>query len=313
MKQFSWRIKFRLVFLLSVLILVSPLSWAADQEVKIVVTAAFVSDKGLDIYKSIADYMGRKLGRPVSLISGTSYEESDMLLERGIVQVGFICGLPYTQKAKQGKYHLVAMPVMAIKNSQFADAPSYIDVPGKYYSYTIVHKDSKIQSWNDLRGKSYAYNDQNSNSGYNMPRYKLIELGVRKWEDYFSQITVSGSHEESIRMVASGQVDASSVDSLVLDYDRHIGNADALNVRIIDVLFQGGAGVPPVVVNNSVDGKLRQQLQNILTGMHEDQEGREILSKGLIDRFAPPDDSNYDDIRKMESAARETGFVDHVE
>jgi phosphonate transport system substrate-binding protein len=313
MDSIMWRKIIINMFLSLILMLFSSVSWADHQGVKMVVTAAFVSDKGLNIYKDIADYMGRKLKQDISLVTGTTYEESDLLLEHGIVQVGFICGLPYVRKAKMGKYHLIAMPIMAIDNSRFADAPSYLDTPGKYFSYTIVHRESKIQSWADLRGKSYAYNDKQSNSGYNMPRHKLVTLGAKSWEDYFSHIFVSGSHEKSIKMVAHGHVDASSVDSLVLDYDRTHGDPDALNVRIIEVLFKGGAGIPPVVVNETVDVGLRQKLQTILTTMHETKEGRDLLSRALIDRFAPPDDSNYDDIRKMEAAAFAAGFIDHVE
>ena len=278
-----------------------------------IVTAAFVSESGMPVYQDLSRYLSKKLVRSVEVVSGTTYQESDMLLEQGIVQVGFICGLPYTRKALEGKYSLVAMPVMAMKKGDFPDAKGYEDVPGKYYSYTIVHKDSRIKSWAELKDKSYVYNDQNSNSGYNMPRYKLIQLGAKSWEDYFSNVIVSGSHEESIRMVAEGIVDASSVDSLVLDYDRHTGNKYASNVKIIEHLFPGGAGIPPVVLSSRADPLLRNILQNALTNMHKDPEGKRILDRALISHFTLAKDANYDDIRKMEKAAMTASFRDHVE
>lgn len=302
-----------LAVLLPTVLLCNPVAGAAERNLKLVVTAAFVSEKGMGVYQELAGYLSGKLGYRVDVVSGTSYEESDMLLQRGIVQIGFVCGLPYTHNAAKGIYQLVAIPVMAIDNAQFADAPDYAAIPGKYYSYTIVRKDSKLSSWADLKGHSYVYNEKNSNSGYNMPRYKLVQLGVKRWEDYFSKIEVSGSHEQSIRMVARGLVDASSVDSMVLDYDRNLGDADAMNVRIIEVLFPGGAGIPPVVVTSSVDAALRQQLQDAFTHMHEDAEGKRILAKALIKRFAPPDDANYDDVRAMEAAAHAAGFIDYAE
>jgi phosphonate transport system substrate-binding protein len=297
---------------LSLLLIVLCIAPAAHAEkLNIVVTAAFVSNNGIDVYEHIARYVAKRLDGEAQLISGMSYDESNMLLEQGIIQVGFICGLPYTQQAARGKVQLVAIPVMAAKAGDVEGAPGYEAVPGKYYSYTIVHKDSPINSWQQLKGKSYAYNDKTSNSGYNMPRYKLVQLGATSWEEYFSRIEVSGSHEESIRMVARGQVDASSVDSLVLDYDRHRGNPDAMNVKIIETLFPGGAGAPPVVVGSTVSSELRQKLQHILTTMDQDEEGRKILASALLKRFAPPDDSNYDDIRLMEQAAIKAGFHDH--
>lgn len=300
----------RIVTLFAVL-LILPVMTVKAEKVHMVVTAAFVSDKGIDVYKDIATYIGNKIGRPVSVISGTTYRESNLLLNQGIIQVGFVCGLPYTQQHAKGNLKLIAIPVIAPKDPHMLNTADYNATPGKYYSYTIVRKDSPINSWQDLKGKSYVYNDIHSNSGYNMPRYKLLQLGATSWEDYFSRIEVSGSHEESIRMVANGYVDASSVDSLVLDFDRHIKDPDALNVKIIETLFPGGAGAPPVVASSHIPDTLLKTLQNVFTHMHEDPAGKEILARALLSRFDKPDDSNYDDIRKMEQAARDAGFKDH--
>ena len=292
-------------------------SWADtsnSDDVKMVVTAAFVSESGMPVYREIADYVAGRIGRKAVVVSGASYDEADMLLDRGIIQVGFVCGLPYTHKFSEGKYTLLAIPVVATRSGQFADAASgYENAPGKYFSYTIVRKDSPLQSWADLKGKSYAFSDMHSNSGYNMPRYKLVQLGAKRWEDWFSRVLVTGSHEESIRLVALGIVDASSVDSLVLDYDRSIGNTYAHNVRIIEQLFPGGAGIPPVVLSSKADPALGVQLQRVLLDMNKDPQGRQILDKALLSRFAPPDDRNYDDVRRMEAAARKAGFRDFVE
>lgn len=295
------------------LTLASGTALAAAKDVKMVVTAAFVSDKGMPIYEDMATYFSKKLGWNVEVVSGLSYSESDEMLDSGVIQVGYVCGLPYTHKKAEGKFDLLAIPVMGLKKGVYPDANGYEDIPGKYYSYTIVRKDSPISSWDDLKGKSYAYNDQGSNSGYNMPRYKLVQMGKKSWEDQFSKIVVSGSHEESIRMVSKGIVDASSVDSLVLDYDRSIGDTDALNVKIIEHLHPGGAGAPPVVISKKADPEIRDALKKVLLDMHNDPEGKEILKKALVIRFDPPNDANYDDIRNMEKAAADAGFKDHVE
>ena len=283
---------------------------AAEAPVKVVVTAAFVSESGISIYKKITDYISKKLGVPVSIVSGTSYKESQQLLKHGVIQMGFVCGLPYTHELANNNVELVAIPVMSMKQGRFADAPGYEDIPGKYYSYTIVHKNANLKSWQDLKGKRYAYNDQNSNSGYNMPRYKLVQLGARSWDEYFSNVVISGSHEESIRLVAQGVVDASSVDSLVLDYDRHLGRTDALNVKIIESLFPGGAGIPPVVISSKAPAGLKEKLTDILVNMHRNELGKRILALALLSRFDAPNDQNYNDIRRMEQAARQAGFRD---
>ncbi len=286
---------------------------ASKMVVKMVVTAAFVSDKGMPVYESITSYISKKLGWDVQVVSGLSYSEADEMLDNGTIQTGGVCGLPYVHKVAEGKYELLAIPVMALKKGTWPDAKGYEDVPGKYYSYTIVRKGSPIKSWADLKGKTYAFNDKGSNSGYNMPRYKLVQLGAKSWQDYFSKVIVSGAHEESIRLVSRGVVDSSSVDSLVLDYDRSIGDKDAMNVKIIEHLHPGGAGSPPMVISKKANPSIKKPLQDVLLNMHKDPEGKKILAKALVLRFNPPDDSNYDDIRKMEKAAKDAKFKDFVE
>ena len=287
--------------------LVTPVAQAEPAKaVKMVVTAAFVSDKGVPVYDEMAKYLSKKLGWDFKVVAGLSYSQADSMLDKGSIQVGYVCGLPYIHKMAEGKVELVAIPVMAMKKN--GDANGYDGVPGKYYSYTIVRKDSPIKSWADMKGKRYAFNDMGSNSGYNLPRAKLLALGAKDW-GYFSKVVVSGSHEESIRMVSKGEVDASSVDSLVLDYDRNIKDADALNVKIIEHL--GPAGAPPVVISKKADPSIKKAFQDALINMHKDPEGKAILAKGLVQRFDPPNDKNYDDIRKYEQQAKDAGFVDH--
>lgn len=302
-----------LTLLLITLTFYSHKSQAENKRIRMVVTAAIVSDRGLSVYDELAAYISKKTGWQVEIVSGLSYEQADEMLDKGIIQVGYVCGLPYTHKFAEGKYELLAIPVMAMKKGRFPDARGYEDIPGKYYSYTIVRKDSPYKSWHDLKGKTYAFNDINSNSGYNMPRYKLVKLGARSWQEYFSKVVVSGSHEESIRLVARGIVDASSVDSLVLDYDRHIGNSDALNVKIIEHLHRGGAGIPPVVISSKAPASIKSILQKSLLNMHKDKAGKEILGHALTTKFIKPDDANYNDIRKMERAAQQAGFRDFRE
>lgn len=289
-------------------LLSSSYALAEKKTVKMVVTAATVSLKGMPVYDEMARYFSRKLGWDVKVISNLSYAESDNMLAKGVIQIGFVCGLPYVHNFAQGDYELLAIPIMSMKKGAFPDAKGYEDIPGKYYSYTVVRKDSPLKSWADLKGKSYAFSELTSNSGYNLPRAKLVSIGAGSW-NYFSRVVVSGSHEESIRLVASRAVDASSVDSLVLDYDRVLKSAAALNVRIIEHL--GPAGIPPVVISKKADQSIKQPMRNVMLTMHHDPEGKQILEKAMMTRFDPPADRNYDDIRAYAVTAKNAGFTDY--
>lgn len=271
---------------------------ADSSDVRIVMSAAFVSESGVGVYEKIAEYLTRTTGVKAEFVSGLAYGTINSMIETGKVECGFICGYPYVllRDRDQPAAELLVAPVMK--------APRYGGKP-KYFSDLIVKKDSPFQSLQDLKGRTYVYNDELSNSGYNMPRFRMLQLGLT--DGFFGKVLRSGSHEESIRMVATGEADASYVDSLVIDYDRekHLGHAD--QVRVVESI--GPAGVCPMVASSAMPAALRQKFQEQLARMHEDPEGRKILDEALIDRFVVVDDTNYDDIRSMKVAAEKAGFT----
>ena len=270
---------------------------AQSKTVRMAMTAAFVSESGMPVYGRIATYLSKKLGSEFSFITGQSYGAVDKMLDEGSVEVAFICGLPYVLKhdANKDAVHLIAAPVM--KDPRYGNKP-------KYFSDLIVRKDSKFKKLEDLRGATFVYNEESSNSGYNMPRYKLLKLG--QTQGFFGKLVRSGSHEESIRMVATGKADASFVDSLVLDFDRETGHGWASEVKVIDSL--GPAGIPPVVVSGKASADVRKRVKDALLAMHKDPDGRRILDDALVDRFVEVDDSNYSDIRLQYQTAVKAGF-----
>jgi phosphonate transport system substrate-binding protein len=276
----------------------APTAPKPSGQIRIAMSAAFVSESGIGVYQQIADYVTRKTGLQTEFVSGLAYGTINDMLQDGTLHCGFICGMPYVllHDRPQPVAQLVVAPIMK--------APRYQGQP-KYFSDLIVRKDSPYQSIQDLKGKTYVYNDELSNSGYNMPRFRLLQLGLT--HGFFGKVIRSGSHEESIRMVAAGEADASFVDSLVLDFDLEKGFGHAREVRVLESV--GPAGVCPLAASSKMPAELRDRLQQTLAHMHEDPEGRKILDEALLERFAVVDDSNYDDIRAMMEAADKAGFT----
>lgn len=270
---------------------------SAHSDIRIVMSAAFVSQAGIGVYQEIADYLAKKLHHGVSFVSGFSYSTINSMFDSGIADLGFVCGLPYILKhdVRQPNIELLLAPVM--KDKKYKDKPVY-------FSYVIVRKDSKLNSIADLKGSTFVYNDEISNSGYNMPRAHLIDIG--ETAGFFAKVIRSGSHEESIRKVALGEADASAVDSLVYDYDVLNNPQYTKQTKVIKAL--GPAGIPPIVISTKIDPALRQSIREILLGMNKDPEGKVILDHALVDRFDTVDDSNYDGIRKMYQQALDSGF-----
>jgi phosphonate transport system substrate-binding protein len=277
---------------------VSAHTASTGKTIRLAMSAAFVSESGVGIYAKLARYLTEKTGIQTEFVSALAYGTINSMLKEGTVHCGFISGLPYVllHDTPQPVAHLLAAPIRK--------APRYKGQP-KYFSDLIVRKDSPYQSIHELKGRTYVYNDEISNSGYNMPRHRMLQLGLTK--GFFGKVVRSGSHEESIRMVAAGEADASFVDSLVLDYEREKGLGQAHEVRVLE--SAGPAGMPPLVASSRMPADLRDKLQHVLVTMHEEPEGRKLLDEALLERFALVEDSNYDDIRTMKAAAEKAGFT----
>jgi len=266
--------------------------------IRLAVTAAFISDAGVGVYEKLVRYLEQETGYSIKLVSGFSYRTVDAMLTTGDIDIACVCGLPYvlSRELPQPPTRLMAVPIPL--------EPRYKGRP-IYYSDVIVRADSPYRRIEELKGRVWAYNDELSNSGYNLPRAFLIRKGLEK--GHLGKIIRTGSHEESIRAVATGAADVSAVDSLVLDYERFRGSEYARKVRVIHSL--GPAGIVPVVASQKMDPKRFEVVQRALLEMHTTPTGRAILREARLLRFETADDRLYDSIREALELARSTGCM----
>jgi phosphonate transport system substrate-binding protein len=120
-------------------------------------------------------------------------------------------------------------------------------------------------------------------------------------EGYFGSAIESGAHQTSLRMILDRMVDASAIDSTVLEAELRRYPAFESEIRILDAI--GPSPMPPWVVHKSVPGELRAALTDVLTGMHIDADGRRILDQWGISHFATTGHASYRPIREMALAA----------
>ncbi len=78
-----------------------------------------------------------------------------------------------------------------------------------YYSIITVRCDSGYTSLEDLAGKTLAFADPDSTSGYAVPFYNLVQQGYNP-NEYFGAIPFSGSHEAGVQGVVNGTFDAAA-------------------------------------------------------------------------------------------------------
>jgi phosphonate transport system substrate-binding protein len=263
------------------LLFLSP-GQTAQRPIRIGVVSMITPMDAVEYYQDIIDYISEKIGQPVEMHYRKTYDEMDQMLEQGEVEAAFICGAPYVEDKTKFGAELLVVP--QVDGSPF------------YRSFIIVHRDSDIQSFEDLKGRSFAFTDPKSNSGRLYPVYILAKRGDRA-EDFFEKYIYSYSHNKSVELVAKKEVEGAAVESLIYEYMKKKKSPYVQQTRIIDQSQYFGS--PPLVATPKTATFIKKKIIEILVNMHQDPKGKRILNNVLIERFVQAKDSNYDSVREM--------------
>jgi phosphonate transport system substrate-binding protein len=160
--------------------------------------AVTVESQGATVtrFKPLAEYMSKKLGVKVEVFTASDYAGIVQALSGGQIQLARIGGAAYAA---------------GYIDSEGGIEPLVLNVEpdgGKgYNSVLIVRSDSPYKSLEDLKGKTLAWADPNSTSGYLVPNASLRDAGIDP-KTYFSRTVFSGGHEQSVLGVLKGNFDS---------------------------------------------------------------------------------------------------------
>ena len=235
-------------------------------------------------YRVIADHLGGRLGGGAELtveprMSGPRGQDDPF--ELGQADVGFMCAPSLVLLRTADNPSVDLLPV----------APVFVDERAKgrpvYFSDVVVRADSDIVSFDQLRGRTWAYNDARSLSGWHsaLERLRAIPAG----SEFFSSTVASGSHLKSLRLVTQHRVDAAAIDSntLIMERAEHPGHAARL--RVIE--SWGPFPIQPAVVRASLPEEMKGRIADHLSDLHL-SDATSAFEGIPFERFAP---ITYDD------------------
>lgn len=257
-------------------------SEASQVSIRAGVASMITPVSAVKYYQQVVEYLGKKLGVPAEMVHRTTYDEIDMMLEEGQLDVAFICSSPYVMDNDKFGVELLVAPL--VKGKPF------------YQSNFIVHRDSPVKVVDDLRNKTFVFVDPKSNTGRLYPAYFLVKKHETP-ESFFSSYLYSYSHNKSVEMVAKKKAVGAAVDSIVYDFMVATNSPYAQETRVIHRSQQ--FGIPPVVVPPGLSPFFKSAIREVFLNMHTDPDGKRILEGMKIDKFVEVPDSNYDSIRAM--------------
>lgn len=159
-------------------------------------------------YRPLATHLAQRLARPVELRTVDSWEGLAKSLANGETDLALMGPWGYVL----AQHHADAQVVATIL---------YQGKP-EYFALIVTHPESGLRSIDDLlgakgRGRSFAFGDKGSTSGYLIPLHLFQQRGVDP-EKHFARVLYT-RHQAIETQVAAGQLDAGA------DYNR---NRDAM-------------------------------------------------------------------------------------
>jgi len=240
------------------------------------------------LFRALADHVQRALGTErVSLrietrASGPQSREELSCSGEG-ADVAFMCApsFHWLQELDPPPMQLLGVaPVF--EDDRNAGSPVY-------FCDVVVRRNSPVQSFSELEGGSWAYNDAASLSGYYCLLNKLAESG--KDEGFFDRMVCSGSHLNSIDAVVRGEADAAAIDSNV--FRMRLLKTPALHKELRVIETWGPFPIQPVAVRSTLPPELKNRLRAAFLTTQQDPLTRHTLEEFGLTRFVAVGPADY--------------------
>jgi phosphonate transport system substrate-binding protein len=173
-----------------------------------------------------------------------------------------------------------------------------------YKGQFITRFDSGIDDLHGLNGRSIAYVDPSSTSGFILPKAQLDKMGVKPAETVFAM-----RHDNVVTMVYQKQVDAGATyyappnpeTGAILDARmRVLKQFPDVGEKVKIIGFTEEIPNDPWVFRKDLDEEMTEKIVNALIKFVNTKEGQEALYEIYdIVSLIPAKDSDYDRLRQM--------------
>lgn len=242
------------------------------------------SEGGADIlarYKPLAEHLERTLGITVQTMTATDYAGVITAMGHKHVDIAYFGPKAYVEASDRAGARALAMEL------------SKDGVPG-YRGLIIAKRGGRIASVDDLKGKSFAFTDPNSASGYLVPLVHFVRDRKVQPKDFFGQVKFAGSHAASVLAVTNGSVDGAATNDL--DLARIVASGQ-LKEDDVTVLWKSEL-IPgsPIAGRSDLPASLRSAIIGALMTVRDDKSLTTALGSG---GYVYASDADFDIMRYL--------------
>jgi len=250
----------------------TPLSQTISGTLNFVVAPASDHALGLD-FQELTSHLSTKIGLDIELIYCDSYEDAIDALRSASAQLGWLGPYAYHELALENLIEPFAVGL-----------PKGKDTPN-YQSLVVTQIATDLENLSDLRNTRLAIGDKHSTSGYIVPKEYLSEAGIDLDNvNEFKSVIRANNHDEALRYVANGKVDAALVSSVNFEENIKTKKTDPTQFKVLH--RSGDIPGAPLVYLKALDVELKSSLQKHTLNAHHSIEVGGY--GGAMERYVEP-------------------------
>ena len=248
-------------------------------------------EKLLGDVRRIGAYLEAALGRKVIGYVTQDHAAAVEALEAGKADISFLGALPYViARARIG--------AIAVLSEVYRGRPSYSGA-------IFVRRDAGISRLAGLKGKSIAFADPISESGYLYPLDLFVAAGhLERRQDpksFFGAVYFAGGYQQAIQAVANGLVDAAGVSvyaTLLLD--------PAQRGEVMTLAETPAIPSHVVIARKGLENNLRSSFVAAMLALNQPAKRHLLKHVYAPDGYVRPDHDAYAAVARL---AREYGLI----
>ncbi len=266
---------------------------AANQSLRVALVPLENPERLIDGVKPVMAFLEKQMGRKIRYFITLNYSAAVEAMNAGKVDISFMSPLPYVLANKQAGAQVIL--------GEIYNGKPY------YFAKIFVRKDSGIKTLADLKGKTIAYVDPISSSGFMYPHDIFIRAGLVKGGmgnpegNFFRRVYFAGGDEQAIRSVHGGFVDAAGVSQYSINLLRVEERDD-----LVEIAQSLRIPSHTVVARKDLDPKVGDQFIRAMLKLNEPRNRHLAQRLYGTEGYVRADQKVYQPVADM---ARKYGFI----